>query len=177
MEVASHAQLRDLDFIGAEDFARPADGVILRMPEIIGVVDVCPDLRRKELRIHREIFRSGIAVKPGEVAKCEGLRFAWFSSAGHCRGLSDGYRSHRRLCHNGRGNGGRRSRRRGGCGQGCCFLIRILSGAGRSIVRRCRLVLQLTFELLDARTHALQLLEESRILPGDDAIPFRGLRL
>ena len=48
MKIAAHAELRHLDFIRPEYFARSADGVIFGMVEIVNVIDVCPEFRRKE---------------------------------------------------------------------------------------------------------------------------------
>jgi len=40
VEITADTELRYLDFIGPEDFARPADRIVFGMVEIIDVVDV-----------------------------------------------------------------------------------------------------------------------------------------
>src|SRR5437016_12918656 len=49
MEVAADAELRYLELVRAEDLARTADRVVLRMVEVLNVIDVNPDFRREEL--------------------------------------------------------------------------------------------------------------------------------
>ena len=82
VEVAANAQLGYLYFVGAEDFARSADGVVLRMTEVVGVVDVGADLRCKEPGCVRSIFGAGVAVEPGEVGKGEGHGL-WIGGIGY----------------------------------------------------------------------------------------------
>ena len=49
MEVATDAKLRQINFVRSEDLAGPADGVILRMVQIVDIVNVGADFWRKEL--------------------------------------------------------------------------------------------------------------------------------
>src|SRR5260370_20531433 len=69
MKVATDAELRYLDFIGPETFARPANSIVFGMVEIVDVVHVGTDFRGKEFRIHRRLFRPRVAVQPGKVRK------------------------------------------------------------------------------------------------------------
>src|SRR6266853_2778244 len=73
MKVAADAELRYLDFIGPEDFARPADSIVFRMVEIVDVVHVGTDFRCEKFCIHRRLFRARVAVQPGKVRKRERL--------------------------------------------------------------------------------------------------------
>src|SRR5438874_4354094 len=72
VEVAADAQLGYLYLIRAEYLARPVDGVVLRVTEVVGVVDVGADLRREELSRIGCVLGAGVAVEPGEVGKGEG---------------------------------------------------------------------------------------------------------
>src|SRR6267378_6440179 len=47
------------------------------MVEIVDVVDVSADLRGKEFRINRRLFRPRVAVQPGKVRKRERLGRWW----------------------------------------------------------------------------------------------------
>src|ERR1039458_10163689 len=49
VKVAANAKMRDTDLVRSEYLARTPNGVVLGMIEIVGVVDVSPDFRRKEL--------------------------------------------------------------------------------------------------------------------------------
>ena len=62
MKVATNAQLRRLDFIGPENFARPADRIVFGVVEIVDVVNVGSDLWCKKLGIHRQLFCTCVAV-------------------------------------------------------------------------------------------------------------------
>src|SRR5271168_2683301 len=52
------------------------------MAEVVGVVGVGADLRRKELGGVWSIFRAGIAGEPGEVGEGEGLG-VWIGGVGY----------------------------------------------------------------------------------------------
>src|SRR6202158_1994840 len=73
MKVAADSELRYLDFIGPENFARPANSIVFGMVEIVDVVDIGSNFRGKKLRIHRRLFRPRVAVQPGKVRKRERL--------------------------------------------------------------------------------------------------------
>src|SRR6266850_7925909 len=81
MKVATDAELRYLDFIGPENLARPADGVVFGMIEIVDVIDVGPDFRRKELGIQRRFFGSRVAGQPGKVCERKWLGLRWLGAA------------------------------------------------------------------------------------------------
>jgi hypothetical protein len=49
VEVSAETELLQLDFVGPEDFRRPAHGVISRMVKIENVMRVEPDFRGEEL--------------------------------------------------------------------------------------------------------------------------------
>src|SRR5579872_399514 len=56
MEVSSNPKLRQLELLGAEHFARSADGIVRRMVEIVDVGDVAANFRCKEFRIESRKF-------------------------------------------------------------------------------------------------------------------------
>src|SRR2546427_12419469 len=82
MKVATDAELRYLDFIGPENFARPTDRVVLGMVEIVDVIDVGPDFRGKELGIHRRFFGARVAGQPGEIGESKGFCSSSFGPTG-----------------------------------------------------------------------------------------------
>ena len=74
MKIAAYTELRHLDLIDPEDFARPTDRVVFRMIEIVNVIDVGANLRREKLRVHRRFLGAGVAGQPCEVRERKGLR-------------------------------------------------------------------------------------------------------
>ncbi len=85
MKIAADAELRQVDLVCSEDFARAADGVVFRMVEIVDVVCVHSNFRREEFRVESKIFGAGVAVEPSEVGESEGFGFG--------RGLRGGWPS------------------------------------------------------------------------------------
>lgn len=75
MKVAANSKLGELDFIGAENFAGAADGVVFRMMEIANVVSVYANFGSEEFRVEGKVFGAGVAVEPGEIGEGEGLGF------------------------------------------------------------------------------------------------------
>ena len=85
MKVAADAELLHLHFVGTENFAGPAHGVVGRMVEIGDVVGVEANFRREKFRIPVNVFGAGIAVKPGPVRVRKG-----FDNGGFCIGGNGG---------------------------------------------------------------------------------------
>src|SRR5271157_567200 len=67
VEVASKADLLQLDFIRPEDLGRPAQGVISRMVVTIDKLGVESDFRGEEFRVKGQILYAGCAIEPGPV--------------------------------------------------------------------------------------------------------------
>ena len=76
MEVAAHAELRHLEFVGPKDLAGAADGVVLGMIEVVDIVDVSADLRSKELGIERNFFDAAVPFSQVKSAKENGAGFS-----------------------------------------------------------------------------------------------------
>ena len=74
MEVAAEAELRELELAGADALARADEGVVLRMVEVVDVVDVDPELAGEDLGVERRVGGAAVAVEPGEVGEGERLR-------------------------------------------------------------------------------------------------------
>src|SRR5262250_113629 len=73
MEIAADAELCEMKFVRAENFAGAADGVVLGMMKIVDVIGVDANFRSEEFRVEGEVFGAGVAVEPGEIG--EGERF------------------------------------------------------------------------------------------------------
>src|SRR6266404_9757769 len=66
-------------FIGPENLARTADGIVFGMGEVVDVVNVSPDFRREEFGVERNLFGPRISIQPGKVGERKWLtrwRFA-----------------------------------------------------------------------------------------------------
>ena len=73
VEVAADAELLQLNFVGTEEFAGAANGVIGRMIEIGDIVRVDTDFRSEEFRVPVNVFGAGVAVQPGPIRIGEGF--------------------------------------------------------------------------------------------------------
>ena len=74
VKISADAKLRHLHFVRSKHFARPADRVVLRMIEVVHVVDVRANFRREKFRIHRRILRPRSPVEPSPIRKRKRLR-------------------------------------------------------------------------------------------------------
>ncbi len=98
VEVAAYAKLGYLNLTRAKDLARSADRVVLRMAEIVRVVNVRAYLGCEEFGCVRSILCTGVAIEPGEVGEGEwlGLWIVWVSyfwlRLGKCGWRSGGLR-------------------------------------------------------------------------------------
>jgi len=72
MKVAPDAELRYLDFIGPESFARPADRVVFGVVEIVDVVDVSPDSGVKNFVSIGDSFVRALPLSHVKSAKAKG---------------------------------------------------------------------------------------------------------
>ena len=81
VEISSDTELRYLNFIGPENLARPANRVVFGMVEIVDIVNVRPNFRRKEFRIHRRFFCARVAGQPGKVRERKGFHCQRFRCA------------------------------------------------------------------------------------------------
>lgn len=76
MEVPANPELRELNFIGAEDFAGAADRVVDRMVILKNVVRIRADFGREKLTVEGWLFGPCVARKPSPVRESEGLRLS-----------------------------------------------------------------------------------------------------
>ena len=75
VKVAADAELLQLDFVGPEELARPAFGIVTRLIEVVVPGKIGPDFRGEEFGIKRDIMVAWIAVQPGPVViRKRGLR-------------------------------------------------------------------------------------------------------
>ncbi len=74
VEVAADAELRQLQLARSEDFARPADRVVLRMVEAVRERRVGAELAGEELGVHRRFLGARVAREPREIGKAERIR-------------------------------------------------------------------------------------------------------
>src|SRR5450755_1698082 len=71
VEIAANSKLRQLHFTRSEYFTRSADGVVFRMGEVVNVINVGSNFRRKEFAVESRGFRAWTARQPGPVRKCK----------------------------------------------------------------------------------------------------------
>jgi hypothetical protein len=72
VKVGANAQLLDLDLAGSGEFGRPDQCMIVRMVEIVHLVDVNSEFAGEVLGIQRGISLTAVPVQPREVSECEG---------------------------------------------------------------------------------------------------------
>ncbi len=73
MKIAAYAKLRELHLIAAKYFAGTADGVVLRVIEIVDIVGIHANFGSEEFCIEGHIFNAGIAVQPAPVGESKWL--------------------------------------------------------------------------------------------------------
>src|SRR5947207_12664735 len=92
VKISTDSQVRKPNLIGAEHFARTADGVVLGMVDVVMVGNIHPYLGREELGIEGQFLRPRIAIQPGPVGEGKGLCFGLTRGSivtGRCRLLLD----------------------------------------------------------------------------------------
>src|SRR6185295_11141067 len=73
VKIAADSDLRELDFVRSEDFARTADRMIARMIERVMISRIESDLSGEDLAVDPRFFCAGVAGQPGEVRERERL--------------------------------------------------------------------------------------------------------